>query len=44
MHKPKTGPAPPNRNAEGLPIGEFLYNKKKKPLIVKKIQSKPSIN
>lgn len=30
MHKPKVGLPPPNRNKEGLPIGDFLYNKKRK--------------
>ena len=44
LHKPKTGPAPANRNIERLPIGDFLYQKRKKSVIVAKPQPIPSIS
>jgi len=29
MHTPKIGLPPPNRNIEALPIGDYLYNRRK---------------
>ena len=45
MYKPKTGSAPFNRNVEKLPIGDFLYqNRRKKTVVVAKPQPIPKIN
>lgn len=42
--KPKVGPPPANRNADNLPIGDFLYSKKKKAQVVKPPKQQPHIN
>jgi hypothetical protein len=44
LYKPKTGAPPHNRNIENLPIGDFLYGKKKKTPIIKKEDQQPLIN
>ena len=44
LHKPKVGPPPANRNVDNLPIGDFLYNKKKKAQVVKPHKQQPLIN
>jgi hypothetical protein len=37
---PHTGRAPKNRNLDGLPIGEYLYNQARKKSKVKKMDNK----
>lgn len=44
LYKPKVGPPPANRNIDNLPIGDFLYNKKKKPQVIKHPKQQPHIN
>lgn len=44
LYKPKVGAPPANRNIDNLPIGDFLYNKKKKVQVVKPPKQQPHIN
>ena len=44
LHKLKVGPAPGNRNLDRLPIGDFLYQKRKKTVVVARPQPVPTIS
>lgn len=44
LYRPKVGLPPANRNVENLPIGDFLYNKKKKTPAIKPPKQQPHIN
>ena len=40
---PHTGRAPKNRNLDGLPIGEYLYNQARKKSKVKRMDNKAEV-
>jgi hypothetical protein len=44
LYRPKTGQAPRNRNLENLPIGDFLYSRRRKTVLLAKPQPIPLIS